>query len=64
MPQELNDVLEQAYWEFKARTDPTQQAWRNAHGRAGLGPQSERDAFKAVVLGVIDQQMREVLVCR
>jgi hypothetical protein len=39
--QQVNDKLEQAYWEFDARHKGYGQ-WRNA-------PQSERDAFKAVV---------------
>lgn len=39
----MDDPLEQAYWEFDAR--------HKGYGRWREMPQSERDAFKAAVIG-------------
>jgi len=39
------EVLEQAYWEFDSR--------RKGYGKWKGMPQAERDAFKAVVRGIL-----------
>lgn len=45
------DAIEQAYWEFDAR--------HNGDGKYRGAPQSERDAFKAVMRGIVRAAIAE-----
>ena len=52
-PETLSDVLEKAYFTFKACTDLTQQSWRDENGMKGI-VMSERNAFRYAVFRVFE----------